>query len=103
QQKSFAIAYTYNEPLMWYEYVLDTAKLTRQAGLKNVLVTNGYINPEPLNQLMPYIDALNIDIKSMDDGFYHKLCKARVNPVLETAKIARQTALVEITNLVIPG
>ena len=103
QYKSSGIAYTYNEPLMWYEYTLDTARLARTQGLKNVLVTNGYINPEPLAKLLPAIDALNIDIKSIDDAFYQKLCRARVKPVLETARTAKKNALVEITNLIIPG
>lgn len=100
---SVGIAYTYNEPLIWFEYVLDTAKLARSEGLKNVLVTNGYINPEPLLELLPYIDALNIDLKSMDDEFYAKLCGAKLEPVLQTIKTAHQEALVELTNLIIPG
>jgi pyruvate formate lyase activating enzyme len=102
RQKSDGIAYTYNEPLMWYEFVRDCAKLAREAGLKNVLVTNGFINPEPFAELLPYIDALNIDIKSIRPEFYKKLCKASLEQVLETAKMARKRAHVEITNLVIP-
>ncbi|MBI4833892.1 MAG: AmmeMemoRadiSam system radical SAM enzyme [Planctomycetes bacterium] len=102
QHKSNGIAYTYNEPLMWYEFVRDCAKLAREANLKNVLVTNGFINPEPFAELLPYIDALNIDIKSIHPEFYKKLCKARLEPVLETAKTAKKKAHVEITNLIIP-
>lgn len=100
---SVGIAYTYNEPLIWYEYVSDTARLAQQAGLKNVLVTNGYINQEPLEELLPLIDALNIDIKSMDPDFYKNLCAGALEPVLETAKAAKNAAHVEITNLIIPG
>ena len=100
---SVGIAYTYNEPLIWFEYVLDTAKLAHQGGLKNVLVTNGYVNQEPLKELLPYIDALNIDIKSMGEDSYRKYCGARLAPVLETAKTARISAHLEVTNLVIPG
>lgn len=100
---SIGIAYTYNEPNIWFEYVLDTATLAQQAGLKNVLVTNGYIAAEPLAELLPVIDALNIDLKSMDRDFYLKLCGGRLEPVLETAKRASRGALVEVTHLVIPG
>jgi len=101
-QASIGIAYTYNEPLIGIEYVQDTARLAHEAGLKNVLVTNGFINPEPLNDLLPLIDALNVDIKAMRDDFYRDLCKGRVRPVLDTAVAARKAAHVEITNLIIP-
>jgi len=102
ESRSFGIAYTYNEPLIWYEYVLDTARLAHDAGLKNVLVTNGFINPEPLAELLPFIDALNIDLKSIRDDFYNTICGGRIGPVLETAKTAKQQAHLEVTNLVIP-
>jgi pyruvate formate lyase activating enzyme len=102
QQGSIGIAYTYSEPLMWFEYVLDCAKIARQKGLKNVLVTNGYINPQPLDLLIPWIDALNLDIKSMKEDFYRKLCRGTLHPVLHTAEAASARCLVEITNLVIP-
>jgi pyruvate formate lyase activating enzyme len=95
-------AYTYNEPLVGYEYVYDCARLVRGAGLKNVLVTNGYINREPLLALLPYIDAMNIDLKGFSEPFYHTL-GGRLEPVLETVKTARQHCHVEITTLVIPG
>jgi pyruvate formate lyase activating enzyme len=97
------IAYTYNEPFIWYEYVLDSAKAAKEQGFINVLVTNGYINPEPLKELLPYISAMNIDIKSINNNFYRRLCKAELEPVLETIKIARGKAHIEITNLVITG
>ena len=100
--RSIGIAYTYNEPIIWYEFVLDTAQVAKNEGLKNVLVTNGYINPEPLRELMPFIDALNIDLKSMEDSFYRKYCSATLPPVLETIKTAAKSAHVELTNLVIP-
>jgi pyruvate formate lyase activating enzyme len=102
QRKSIGIAYTYSEPMMWFEYVLDCAKLAREKGLKNVLVTNGYINPDPLDRLIPWIDALNIDIKSMKEEFYKKLCQGSLSPVLQTAEVTSKSCLVEITNLVIP-
>ena len=100
---NLGIAYTYNEPLIGYEFVLDTAILAKKNGLKNVLVTNGYINEEPLKELLPYIDALNIDIKSIEDDFYKKYCRGSLNPVLKTCEIANKSSLVEITNLIIPG
>jgi len=103
QKDSFGIAYTYSEPLIWYEYVLDTAQLAQQEGLKNILVTNGYINPEPLQELLAYIDAVNLDLKAMTDDFYNQTCQGQLEPVKETAKIINQSdAHLEITTLIIP-
>jgi len=101
--RSFGVAYTYNEPFMWYEFVLETARLCHALGLKNVLVTNGYVNHEPLEEILPYIDALNIDIKSMRQDFHDKLTGGKVDPVLETCRRAVKDAHVEVTNLIIPG
>ncbi len=97
------IAYTYNEPTIWYEFVKDTAKLAHKNNLKNVLVTNGYINEEPFRELAPYIDAMNIDIKSFDDNFYRKLCHVPDGKQSkETAKIAHQLGIhIELTYLII--
>jgi len=100
---AIGIAYTYNEPMIWYEYVLETARRAHAEGLKNVLVTNGFISPEPLDELLPVIDALNIDLKSIRPEFYRKLCHGELGPVLETAESANNTAHVEVTNLIIPG
>lgn len=97
------VAYTYSEPLIWYEYLLDTVKLIQEAGMKNVLVTNGLINPEPLKELLPYIDGLNVDLKAFTDDFYQKMCQGALEPVKKTIKLANQTALVEVTTLLIPG
>jgi pyruvate formate lyase activating enzyme len=99
---SFGIAYTYNEPFIWYEFVLDTAKLARQNGLKNVLVTNGFVNRDPLEGMLPYIDAMNIDLKAFDEDFYVKICKGRLPPVLDAIKISAKACHVELTNLIIP-
>lgn len=97
------MSYTYSEPLVSYEYVLDIAKLAKKAGIKNMIVSNGFINPEPLKQLCKYIDGANIDLKSINDKFYREICGARVNPVLETLKILKQKRIwLEITNLLIP-
>jgi len=102
--RSFAIAYTYNEPLIWFEFVLETAKAARDAGIKNVLVTNGFINRKPLQQLLPFIDAANVDIKSINDDFYRRLCDGRLAPVLRNCVLMRQAGVhLEVTNLVIPG
>lgn len=100
---NIGIAYTYSEPLMWYEFVLDTARLARAAGLKNVLVTNGYINETPLRELLPYIDAMNIDVKGFTDEYYHESCKGRLEPVVRTVEIARRECHVELTNLLVTG
>lgn len=101
--KSFGIAYTYNEPFIWYEFVFDTAKLAKSQGLENVLVTNGYVNPEPLEEILPFIDAMNIDLKSIDEDFYRKVCRGSIEPVLYTIKRAAKNCHIELTNLVITG
>ncbi len=97
------IAYTYSEPLIWYEYVLDTASLAKKNNLKNILVTNGFINRKPLNKLLPFIDAMNIDLKSFRNSFYQKYSKGSLSPVLRTIEISRKYCHIEITNLIIPG
>jgi pyruvate formate lyase activating enzyme len=102
REGSIGVAYTYNEPSIWFEFVLDCAVRVREAGFKNVLVTNGYINAEPAAKWLPLVDALNIDIKSMDDEFYRTETGGTLAPVLAAAVQARKQAHVEITNLVIP-
>jgi pyruvate formate lyase activating enzyme len=103
-QGSVGIAYTYSEPLVWFEFVRDTAALARAAGLRNVIVTNGFLNEAPLRELLPLIDAANVDLKAMDDAFYRKVCKARLEPVLRTLRLCRELGVhLEVTNLVIPG
>jgi pyruvate formate lyase activating enzyme len=104
QRGNIGIAYTYNEPFIWYEFVLDTARLAKGAGLSNVLVTNGYVNEEPLRELLPHIDAMNIDVKSVGETFYRELCRGRPEPPRRTAETAREAGcFVEVTNLVIPN
>ncbi len=98
------IAYTYSEPLMWYEFIMDTAPLAREKGLKNVIVTNGYINSKPLAALLPYIDALNIDVKAFRPEFYQRLCGAKLEPVLATVRACVEAGChVEVTNLLVTG
>jgi len=100
---SSGIAYTYNEPLVAFEYVLDAASAAAKAGLVNVLVTNGYISKEPLAELLPFIDAMNVDLKSTRDDFYRRLCGGTLAPVLDTLVAAFKKVHLEVTNLVIPG
>lgn len=99
---SIGIAYTYSEPLIWYEYVCDAARLAREKGLKNVLVTNGSVQEEPLRELLPYIDAMNIDVKAFTEDFYREICRGKLGPVLRTVEIAHGRCHVEITNLIVP-
>lgn len=101
--RSVGLAYTYSEPFMWYEYVYDTAQLARAAGLKNVLVTNGFVNPEPLTKLLPFIDAMNIDVKGFSDRYYNETCGGELQPVLKTVEIASKLCHVEITTLLVTG
>lgn len=98
------IAYTYSEPTIFYEYMFDIAKLAQEKGLRNVVISSGYINPEPLKDLLPYIDAYKIDFKGFNDEFYQKMTNGSVEPVLEAMKIIKESGTwLEIVNLVIPG
>ena len=99
-----SIAYTYTEPLTWWEYVHDISVKAHEAGLANILVSAGYVNPEPLKALAPLIDAANIDLKSLSDETYRKVSGGSLAPVLESLAILRDAGTeLEITNLVIPG
>jgi pyruvate formate lyase activating enzyme len=98
-----SIAWTYNEPAIWHEYTYDSAVLAKKAGLKTVYVTNGYITPEALRRMAPYLDAYRVDIKSFSDDFYRKICGARLAPVLESTKLAKELGMhVETITLIIP-
>ena len=99
-----SIAYTYTEPFTWWEYMYDIAVLAHEKGLKNILVSAGYVEKEPLKELLPYLDAANVDIKAMDDAFYRKWCGASLNPVLENILAMKSAGVhVEITNLLVTG
>ncbi|MDQ7822405.1 MAG: AmmeMemoRadiSam system radical SAM enzyme [Candidatus Eremiobacteraeota bacterium] len=98
---NIGISFTYNEPSIWFEFVLETSRLLRSHGLKSVLVSNGSLNEGPLDELLPYIDAANIDIKSINPSFYRKYCKAELEPVLAYCRKAKDHMLLEITNLLI--
>ncbi|UCB57307.1 MAG: AmmeMemoRadiSam system radical SAM enzyme [Candidatus Omnitrophota bacterium] len=98
-----SIAYTYSEPIIFYEYMLDTAKLAKEKGLKNVMVTAGYINEEPLRELCKYIDAANVDLKGFDKKYLRKVCGQELEPLLEALKIFKEEGVwLEITNLIVP-
>ncbi len=98
-----SISYTYTEPTIFFEYAYDTAVLARESGLKNVFVTNGYISPEPLREIAPYLDAANVDLKSFSREFYRKICGAKLAPVLEALKLYRELGIwLEVTTLLIP-
>ena len=99
---NIGVAYTYNEPMVGYEYVYESAKLIKNAGFKNILVTNGFINPHPLQELLPYVDAMNIDLKAFSPGFYEKL-GANLEAVKDTIANAAKNCHIEVTILIIPG
>jgi pyruvate formate lyase activating enzyme len=99
-----SMAYTYTEPFTWWEYMYDMARLAHEKGLRNILVSAGYVEKEPLKELLPYLDAANIDIKAMDDDFYRKYCGASLQPVLENILTMHASGVhVEITNLLVTG
>ncbi len=99
-----SISYTYTEPTIYFELAYDTARLAASAGLKNVFVSNGYITPEALREIKPYLHAANIDLKGYTDDFYKKVCGARLQPVLDSIRLYHELGIwIEITTLVIPG
>ena len=98
------IAYTYTEPLTYLEYITDTARLAHKTGLWNILVTAGYVCQEPLNDLLPHLDAANIDLKSFSDDIYMKVSGGHLQPVLDTILAMHGAGVwIELTNLIIPG
>lgn len=105
KKKCNYIAYTYTEPIVFYEYMLDICKIAKAKGLKNTMHTCGYVNKEPLTELLKYMDAVNVDLKAFSDKFYKKMgMMADLTPVLETIKTVREKGVwLEITNLLIPG
>jgi len=100
---NLGVAYTYNEPGMWFEYMMDIARLSNKNGLKNVMVSNGFINESPLEDLMQYIDAFNIDLKGFTETFYRSFTGASLAPVLQTLKQIRNAGRhLEVTCLIVP-
>ncbi len=99
------LAYTYNEPTVFFEYAYDTARLAHQHGIRNVFVSSGFESPAALDMIEPYLDAINVDLKAWSDTFYRQVCGTRIEPVLRNIEhIATCTAIwIEITTLLIPG
>ncbi len=102
--KCDGVAWTYNEPTIWFEFTYDASIKAKKEGLYTCYVTNGFIEPEPLKKIAPYLDAMNIDVKSYSPDFYKKICKAKLDPVLDTCVLAKELGIfVELTYLVIPS
>lgn len=104
-EDNIGVAFTYNEPSIWYEYVYHSARLLKET-LKNiniVLVTNGYIKEEPLKKLLPYVDAMNIDLKAFNNKYYKDVCGGTVRPVMDTIKISSKECHIEVTTLLVSG
>lgn len=97
-----SISYTYNEPTIYYEYMYDTAVKAKENYLNNIMVSNGYINEKPLRALLPFIDAMNIDLKTYDNGVYKDICGGDVESVLNTIEISAKHCHVEVTMLIVP-
>jgi pyruvate formate lyase activating enzyme len=99
-----SIAYTYTEPTIFFEYAYDSAKLGRERGLRNIFVTNGYMTKACINEIAPYLDAVNVDLKFFKDSSYRKICSASLAPVLDSIRLMIEAGIwVEITTLIIPG
>ena len=103
ESHTVGIAYTYSEPYIWFETIMEAGAVVKEHGLNNVMVTNGFMEPAPLSDLLSVVDAMNIDIKSIRPDFYRRMCKADLEPVLRTCETAKKGCHIEITNLIIPG
>lgn len=104
RKDNIGIAFTYNEPVIWFEFMYDIAELSKRQGMKNVMVTNGFINPGPLSELLDVIDAFNVDLKAFTDEFYRTQTLSKIEPVKAALKQIRHSKKhLEITNLIIPG
>lgn len=102
--ENLGIAFTYNEPTVYFEYMMEIAALSKKNGMKNVMISNGFINPDPLKELMPYIDAFNIDLKAFTESFYRKVSEGHLAPVKDTMVAIKEAGNhLEITNLLIPS
>jgi len=103
QKSCKSIAYTYSEPIVFYEYTYDTSVLAKTKGLKNILVSAGFINPKPMRKLAKVIDAANIDLKGFSEEYYRNVCHAALKPILKTLEICvQEKVILEITNLIVP-
>jgi len=103
-ENNIGIAFTYNEPIIWFEFMRDTSLAAKSEGLFTVMVSNGYVNSEPLSEIIQFIDAFNIDLKAFNNTFYRKLTGSDIEPVKNSLKqIAREGKHLEVTTLIIPG
>ncbi len=103
-EHNIGIAFTYNEPVIWFEYIRDVSESIRKSGLSTVMVSNGYVNSEPLSEMTGFIDAFNIDLKAFNENFYRRLTGTEIEPVKNSLKqIAKSGRHLEITTLIIPG
>ena len=104
-EDNIGVAFTYNEPSIWYEYVYKSSRLLKESikDIKIVIVTNGYIKEEPLKMLLPYVDAMNIDLKAFNNDYYKDICGGNITPVLDTIKMASKECHVEVTTLLVNG
>jgi len=103
QTECQSIAYTYSEPTAWYEYMYDTSQLAAQQGIKNVWITNGYMNETPMRDLCQWLDAANVDLKSFSEDIYNTLNSGMLEPILNTLKVLDEEGVwFEVTNLVVP-
>ncbi len=103
RESTSSLSFTYSEPTVFYEYMLDSARLGRAEGLRSTVVSNGYINPEPLRELCRAVDAIKVDLKAFTRGFYERICSGELEPVLQTLRVIREEGVhLEIVNLVVP-
>lgn len=102
-ESNLGLAYTYSEPGMWFEFVLESSQIAKEKGLKNVLVTNGYLEKEPFKELCGVIDAMNIDVKGFTENYYLETCKGKLDVVKKNVETAVKYCHVEITTLLVPG
>lgn len=102
-EDNLGVAYTYSEPGVWYEFLIEAMPQIRERGLKNVLVTNAFLEPKPWENLLKWTDAANIDLKGFEESFYQRLCSGKLGPVLENIKTAASRVHLELTTLIIPG
>ena len=103
QEGNIGVAYTYSEPGVWYEFLIDTMPRVRERGLKNVLITNAYLEPGPWGHLLKWADAANIDLKGFEGDYYHRFCSGKLGPVLNNIEETVGKVHLELTNLIIPG
>ena len=104
RDENIGIAYTYNEPVVWFEYMEEIARLAKMRGLKNVMATNGFVDPEPLAELTTLMDAFSVDLKAFREDFYKTMTGSNLQPVLNTLKTIQKSGKhLEVTNLVITG